>query len=72
MRTTCARTRSTVMSSDLEDAGGEALLLAQQTEQDVLGPDVVVLERARLFLRENDHLPGALCESLEHVLRGPS
>ena len=56
----------------LEDAGGEALLLAEQTEEDVLGPDVVVLERARLFLRENDHLPGSLCESLEHVLRGPS
>src|SRR3712207_1551025 len=56
----------------LEDAGGEALFLTQQTEQDVLGADVVVLERARLFLRENDHLPGALCESLEHVLLGPS
>src|SRR5439155_9759241 len=26
-----------------------------------------VLERARLLLRENDHLPGPFCESLEHV-----
>jgi hypothetical protein len=26
-----------------------------------------VLERSRLFLRENDHLPGSLCESLEHL-----
>jgi hypothetical protein len=34
----------------LEDAGRQTLLLAQQTEQDVLGADVVVLERARLFL----------------------
>jgi hypothetical protein len=50
----------------LEDAGRKALLLAQQTQEDVLRADVVVLERARLFLRENDHLPGALCESLEH------
>jgi hypothetical protein len=33
----------------------------------VLGPDVVVLERTRLFLRENDHLPGPLCKSLEHL-----
>ena len=66
MRTTCARTRSTVMSRRLEHAGGEALLLAQQAEQDVLGADVVVLERPRLFLREDDHLAGSLCKSLEH------
>ncbi len=50
----------------LEHAGGQALLLAQQAEQDVLGADVVVLERPRLLLRENDHLPGPFCESLEH------
>jgi hypothetical protein len=51
----------------LEDAGRQALLLTQQPEQDVLGADVVVLERARLLLRENDHLPGAFCKSLEHA-----
>ena len=50
----------------LEHARGETLLLAQQAEQDVLGADVVVLERPRLLLRENDHLPGPFCESLEH------
>ena len=66
MRTTCARTRSTVMSRRLEDAGGQALLLTQQPEQDVLGADVVVLERPRLFLREDDHLTGTFGESLEH------
>ena len=49
----------------LEDAGGQALLLAQQPEQDVLGADVVVLERARLFLGQDDYLTGSLCESLE-------
>ena len=49
----------------LEHAGGEALLLAQQAEQDVLGADVVVLERPRLLLGEDDHLAGPLCESLE-------
>ena len=50
----------------LEHAGCETLLLAQQPEQDVLGADVVVLERPRLLLREDDHLAGAFCESLKH------
>ncbi len=50
----------------LEHAGRKALLFAQQTEQDVLGADVVVLERPRLFLRQDDHLAGSLCKSLEH------
>ena len=51
----------------LEHACREALLFAQQPEQDVLRADVVVLERPRLFLRENDHLTGPLCKSLEHL-----
>ena len=51
----------------LEDAGGQALLLAEQAEQDVLGADVVVLERARLFLGEDHHLARSLCESLEQL-----
>ena len=50
----------------LEHAGGKTLLFAQEAEQDVLGADVVVLERPRLFLRQDDHLAGSLCESLEH------
>ena len=50
----------------LEHARGEAFLLAQQPEQDVLRADVVVLERPRLVLRENDDLPSPFCESLEH------
>ena len=53
----------------LEDAGSEALLLAKQAQQDVLGADVVVLERPRLVLCENDDLPCAFGESLEQVLR---
>ena len=51
----------------LEDPRSEAFLLTEEAEQNVLGPDVVVLERARFFLRENDHLTGSLCESLEHA-----
>ena len=53
----------------LEDAGSEALLLAEQAEQDVLGTDVVVLQRPRLVLRENHDLPGSFGESLEQLLR---
>ena len=56
----------------LEDARSQPLLLAEKAEQDVLGADVVVLERPRLFLRENDHLSGSLCESLEHGAADPS
>ena len=52
----------------LEHARREPLLLAQQPEQDVLGADVVVLERPRLLLRENDHLAGPFCKSLEHAV----
>ena len=50
----------------LEDAGGEALLLTEEAEQDVLGADVVVLEGSGFLLREDDHLTCSLCESLEH------
>src|SRR3712207_1850486 len=50
----------------LQDTGREALLLAKEAEQDVLGADVVVLEGPRLLLGEDDHLTCSLCESLEH------
>ena len=50
----------------LEHARGKTFLLAEEPEQDVLGPDVVVLEDASLFLGEDDHLAGPLCEALEH------
>jgi hypothetical protein len=56
----------------LEDARSQPLLLAEKAEQDVLGADVVVLERPRLFLREDDHLSGSLSESLEHGAADPS
>ena len=55
----------------LEHAGREALLLAEQAEQDVLGADVVVLELPRLFLGKDDDLAGSLCKSLEHVVTVP-
>src|SRR5207247_576748 len=49
-----------------QDACSNPLVLADEPEQDVLGADVVVLERPRLVLRENDALASPLCESLEH------
>src|SRR6185437_3357664 len=52
----------------LEHARGKALLLAQKTEQNVLGSDVVVLELARFFLGQHDDLTSSLCKSLEHLI----
>ena len=55
----------------LEDAGGESLFLAQETEEDVLGADVVVLQRPCFVLGENDDLSGPFRESLEHSFDPP-
>jgi hypothetical protein len=38
-----------------------------EPEQDVLGADVVVVEHLRLFLGEDDHPAGSVCEALEHL-----
>ena len=53
----------------LEHPRRETLFLAEQPEQDVLGADVVVLERPRLVLRENDDLTSPFSEAFE---QGPS
>src|SRR5262249_51397148 len=50
----------------LEHARCQALVLAQQAEEEVLGADVAVAERPRLVLREDDDLAGPLGEPLEH------
>src|SRR4029079_11626874 len=42
-----------------QDAGGDALVLADQPEQDVLGADVVVTERQRLAQRQLEDLLSA-------------
>src|SRR4029079_1453370 len=52
----------------LEDAGGQALLLAQQAEEDVLGADVIVLENPGLLLGEDDHLASPFGEALKHAV----
>ena len=53
----------------LEHSSGKVLLFAQQAKQDVLGADVVVLERPRLLLGQDDYLTGALGESLKQTSR---
>jgi hypothetical protein len=62
--------RAHVLDPDLEtleNACRDAFLLAQQAEQDVLGANVVVLQRTRFVLREDDDLTRALGEALEHA-----
>ena len=49
----------------LQHAGGKALLLAEQAEQDVLRADVVVLERPSLVLGQDDYLAGSFGEAFE-------
>ena len=46
----------------------DAFALVDQAEQDVLGPDVVVVEHARFFLRKHDHPPGPVGKPLKHGL----
>jgi hypothetical protein len=55
----------------LEDACGQPLLLAEEAEQDVLRPDVVVLQRSGLVLRKDDHLAGSFGETLKHWVPDP-
>ncbi len=50
----------------LERLGGDPLPLVDQPEQDVLRPDVVVVQHPRLFLGEDHHPPGTVRESLKH------
>ena len=48
---------------------GKAVLLTEQAQQKVFGTDVVVLEPARLLLRQDDDLAGGVCESLKQASR---
>ena len=52
----------------LERLRGDALALVDQAEQDVLGPDVVVVEQARFFLRQHHHSPSPVGEAFEHLV----
>jgi hypothetical protein len=50
----------------LERLRGDALTLVDQTEQDVLGADVVVVEQSCLFLGQHDDPASSVCEAFEH------
>ena len=50
----------------LEGLARDALALVDQPEQDVLGPDVVVVEAAGLLLGEDDDPAGPVGEPFEH------
>ena len=49
----------------LERLGGDSFALVDQAEQDVLGPDVVVVEQARFLLGEDDDPSRSVGEALE-------
>ena len=51
----------------LECLAGHAVALVNQAEQNVLGPDVVVVEHPRFFLREHHDASGPVGEPFEHV-----
>jgi hypothetical protein len=55
-----------------QDLDSNALLLPDQAEQEVLGPDVGVPQRPRFFLGQDNHVAGALCESLEQAPKNRS
>src|SRR5207245_9032527 len=55
----------------LEYPRRETLFFAEQPEQDVLGADVVVLERPRLVLRKDDDLASPFSEAFEQVPSTP-
>ena len=50
----------------LQGLGRDAFALVDQAEQDVLGPDVVVVEHPGLLLGQDDDTAGAVGEPLEH------
>jgi G3E family GTPase len=53
----------------LEDARGDALALADEAEQQVLGADVVVVEPLRLVLSKRQDLARAIRELVEAIHR---
>jgi hypothetical protein len=58
----------------LESLGGDSFALIEQTEEDVLGADVVVVEESSLLLRQYDDSAGPISETFEQgiLLAGSS
>ena len=70
MNSTAVRTFGELDVHVLEHARRDALALADEAEQQVLGADVVVVEPLRLVLRERQDLARAVGELVEAVHRG--
>ena len=51
----------------LQRLGGEPLALGEQPQEEVLGPDVVVVEAAGFVLGQHHDPPGPIGEALEHL-----
>ena len=51
----------------LQDPRGDALALPHETEEQVLGPDVVVVEALGFILGERQHLARSVCELVETI-----
>ena len=56
----------------LEHARRDALALADEAEEEVLGTDVVVVEALRLVLGEGQHLPRSIGELVESIHGSPA
>jgi hypothetical protein len=52
----------------LQSLGSHPLTLVDETQEDVLGPDVVVVEHPGLFLGQDDNPSRSIGEPLEHLL----
>ena len=51
----------------LEASGGHAFAFMNESKQDVLGTDVVVVEMASFFLGQHDHTTSSIGEAFEHT-----
>ena len=69
MNSTAVRTLAQLDVHVLEHARGDALALADEAEQQVLGADVVVVEPLRLVLSKRQDLARAVRELVEAIHR---
>ena len=69
--TTWSRT-PTVDAHAFEGASGDAFALVEQSEKDVLGADVAVVEEPRFFLGQDHDPAGSIGEALKQLLLTPT
>ena len=67
MNSTAVRTFGQLDVHVLEDPCGDALALTHEAEQEVLRPDVVVVEPLGLILRQGEDLSGTVRELVESI-----